>query len=121
MRVEFAKGSRVDMRVMDLESLEVDGNALVRGNLTVNGTEIVNLTEIHKADVQIRNGYSLILYSDDGVTETGRLNASNGKATFTSVAVGDLLLKYGWRLYEGEDGLYLEKDGRKFKLVMEVV
>ncbi|RLA85665.1 MAG: hypothetical protein DRG31_02340, partial [Deltaproteobacteria bacterium] len=34
---------------------------------------------------------------------------------------GDIKLKYGWRLFEKEDGIYLEKDGKVYRIKIEEV
>lgn len=62
MRLELEKGTRIDLRELDLKSLEVDTDALIRGNLTVYGSEIVNLIEEHYADLEIHEGNQLKIY-----------------------------------------------------------
>lgn len=37
------------------------------------------------------------------------------------INVGDVYFKYGWRLFETDEGLYLEKDAKRFKIVLEEV
>jgi len=59
--IEIAKGFRIDKRLWDIQELEVDKDALIRGDLTIKGREIVELTEIHYADVEIRGAKQLIV------------------------------------------------------------
>jgi len=49
-------------------------------NLEVKGMEVVRATEIVYGDREIRQGYDLVLYSDDGVTLTARIDGAVGYA-----------------------------------------
>lgn len=42
-------------------------------------------------------------------------------AAFTAISVGDIVLKHGWRMFEREDGLYLEKGNKLFRIKLEEV
>jgi len=48
------------------------------------------------------------------ITNVGNLSA-------TKIYVGDIILKYGWRVFEMPEALYLEKGGRRFKIKIEEV
>jgi len=85
--IDKATGLKIDERVWDIRQLEVDEDTLIRGNLEIRGTEIVRLTTIQYADVEIRNGYDLIMYSDDGVTQKVRVDGATG-----DVSVGGSLI-----------------------------
>lgn len=38
-----------------------------------------------------------------------------------NIYTSDINLKHGWKLFEREDGIYLEKDGKVYKVVLEEV
>jgi len=51
----------------------------------------------------------------------GKSISNIGTLSATEVNVGDLLFKYGWRLFEAPEGLYLERDGKRFRIMLEEV
>jgi len=58
-RIEFEKGTRIDIRNLNIENLEVDEDVIIKGDLTVQGTEIVEMTETHYGDLEITSPYEL--------------------------------------------------------------
>jgi len=75
----MASGTRIDFRHLDLESLEVDQDVLIRGNLTVQGTLTVSLITTYNSDVeitppnQLKTDYISEYTAGAGITVTGDL------------------------------------------------
>lgn len=52
---------------------------------------------------------------------SGRSISNINTLSAINVYVGDLMFKHGWRLFETNEALYLRKDNKIFRLVLEEV
>jgi len=90
-KLEFAQGTRIDLRDLSLESLQVDQNAIIKGNITVRGYEYVYLTEyLYEKQIIIPPSVgadALVIKDKDGVED--RFKVTEGGNLY-SYGYGDL-------------------------------
>ena len=125
-------------RFTDLEdtpdSYEGQGGKYVRVKETEDGlefTDVGNFSRIQVSDVDVidpnRNlvGINSVAQNldpdSDASRNLGSANRRYNEVHCVTLYTGDIKLQYGWRLFEKEDGIYLEKDGKVYRIKIEEV